>query len=591
MMAGIELQGSSMLKGLAISPGYALGRAHCLQHLQLDNVPATPVAADGIEAEVTRFQNALRQSRLEISQLLELPQIKSSLEIANIFQAHQTLIDDPDLSKEVIKRIRDRRLCLESVLSAVIKDYSEFFRKLPDPQFQGKAIDIMDIGRRILRNCQANSPISAQFQALDGIIIIAEDLTPSDIVGFDPKIIRGIAMAEGTATSHASILARSLGIPALIQVKHLLCEVKPGSFLIVDGNSGSLVVDPPANVVEEYQQAFIQFERQKRSIQDNLAQPATTRDGTQLRLYANIGQSQDVDAVLANQADGIGLYRTEFTYLIRRRFPTEDELLDIYWSVVERLGNADVVIRTIDLGGDKIPYLVGQSTEKNPELGWRAVRMALDLKDMFKTQLRAILRTCARSGRGNVRVLFPMISNLNELRRAKALLEETAAELKQDGVAVPDKIPVGTMIEVPSAALMAGRLVREVDFLSIGSNDLIQYTLAVDRTNSKVAHLYQPANPAVLRLIHEVVEAGSAAGKDVSLCGELAGDSRYTALLLGLGLRVFSMNAVFIPRVKQIVRSVSLPELRSRVLPLLDLDTADEIEEGIAKINAELGIL
>ncbi len=580
-----------MLKGLAISPGYALGRAHCLQHLQLDNVPATPVAADGIEAEVTRFQNALRQSRLEISQLLELPQIKSSLEIANIFQAHQTLIDDPDLSKEVIKRIRDRRLCLESVLSAVIKDYSEFFRKLPDPQFQGKAIDIMDIGRRILRNCQANSPISAQFQALDGIIIIAEDLTPSDIVGFDPKIIRGIAMAEGTATSHASILARSLGIPALIQVKHLLCEVKPGSFLIVDGNSGSLVVDPPANVVEEYQQAFIQFERQKRSIQDNLAQPATTRDGTQLRLYANIGQSQDVDAVLANQADGIGLYRTEFTYLIRRRFPTEDELLDIYWSVVERLGNADVVIRTIDLGGDKIPYLVGQSTEKNPELGWRAVRMALDLKDMFKTQLRAILRTCARSGRGNVRVLFPMISNLNELRRAKALLEETAAELKQDGVAVPDKIPVGTMIEVPSAALMAGRLVREVDFLSIGSNDLIQYTLAVDRTNSKVAHLYQPANPAVLRLIHEVVEAGSAAGKDVSLCGELAGDSRYTALLLGLGLRVFSMNAVFIPRVKQIVRSVSLPELRSRVLPLLDLDTADEIEEGIAKINAELGIL
>lgn len=580
-----------MLKGLAISPGYALGRAHCLQHLQLDNVPATPVAADGIEAEVARFQNALRQSRIEISQLLELPQIKSSLEIANIFQAHQTLIDDPDLSKEVIKRIRDRKLCLESVLSAVIKDYSEFFRKLPDPQFQGKAIDIMDIGRRILRNCQTNSPISAQFQSQDGIIIIAEDLTPSDIVGFDPKIIRGIAMSEGTATSHASILARSLGIPALIQVKHLLCEVKPGSFLIVDGNSGNLVVDPPTNVVDEYQQAFIQFERQKRSMQDNLAQPATTRDGTQLRLYANIGQSQDVDAVLANQADGIGLYRTEFTYLIRRRFPTEDELLDIYWSVVERLGNADVVIRTIDLGGDKIPYLVGQSIEKNPELGWRAVRMALDLTDMFKTQLRAILRTCAKSGRGNVRVLFPMISNLSELRRAKALLQETAAELKQDGIAVPEKIPIGTMIEVPSAALMAGRLVREVDFLSIGSNDLIQYTLAVDRTNSKVAHLYQPANPAVLRLIHEVVEAGAAAGKDVSLCGELAGDSRYTALLLGLGLRVFSMNAVFIPRVKQIVRSVSLPELRSRVLPLLELDTADEIEEGIAKINAELGIL
>lgn len=590
-MAGIELQGSFMLKGLAISPGYALGRAHCLKHLQLDNVPAKSVAESEVGAEVLRFQNALQQSRVEISQLLELPQIKSSLEIANIFQAHLTLIDDPDLSKEVTKRIRERNLCLESVLSAVIKDYSEFFRKLPDPQFQGKAIDIMDIGRRIFRNCQANSPISAQYAPQDGIIIIAEDLTPSDIVGFDPTVIRGLAMAEGTATSHASILARSLGIPALIQVKHLLCEVKPGAFLIVDGNSGSLVVDPPAKIVEEYQQALLQFEHQKRTIQANLSQPAMTLDGTQLRLYANIGQSQDVDAVLANQADGIGLYRTEFTYLIRRRFPTEDELLDIYWSVVERLGNADVVIRTIDLGGDKIPYLVGQSTEKNPELGWRAVRMALDLTDMFKTQLRAILRTCARSGRGNVRVLFPMISNLGELRRAKELLNETAEELRQAGVAIPDKIPVGTMIEVPSAALMAGRLVREVDFLSIGSNDLIQYTLAVDRTNSKVAHLYQPANPAVLRLIHEVVEAGASAGKDVSLCGELAGDSRYTVLLLGLGLRMFSMNAVFIPRVKQIVRSVSLPELRARVLPLLDLDTADEIEEGIGKLNAELGIL
>jgi len=579
-----------MLKGLAISPGYALGRAHCLQHLQLDNVPAKPIVENAIEAEVARFQQALQQSRIEITHLLELPQIKSSLEIANIFQAHLTLIDDPDLKKEVIKGIRDRKLSLESVLSVVIKDYSEFFRKLPDPQFQGKAIDIMDIGRRILRNCQSNSPLPTQFEQEEGIIIIAEDLTPSDIVGFDPKIIRGLAMSEGTATSHASILARSLGIPALIQVKHLLCEVKTGTFLIIDGNTGSIVVDPPAKIVDEYHEASLQFENQKRSMQETLSQPAMTRDGTRLRLYANIGQSQDVDAVLANQADGIGLYRTEFTYLIRRRFPTEDELFDIYWSVVERLGNADVVIRTIDLGGDKIPYLVGQSIEKNPELGWRAVRMALDLTDMFKTQLRAILRTCAKSGRGNVRVLFPMISNLSELRRAKYLLEETATELRATGLTIPDRIPVGTMIEVPSAALMAGRLVREVDFLSIGSNDLIQYTLAVDRTNSKVAHLYQPANPAVLRLIKEVVDAGASAGKSVSLCGELAGDSRYTALLLGLGLREFSMNAVFIPRVKQIVRAVSLPELRARVLPLLELDTADEIESSLAELNRELGI-
>ncbi|HNV72004.1 MAG TPA: phosphoenolpyruvate--protein phosphotransferase, partial [Candidatus Ozemobacteraceae bacterium] len=294
--------------------------------------------------------------------------------------------------------------------------------------------------------------------------------------------------------------------------------------------------------------------------------------------------------VLTNKADGIGLYRTEFTYLIRRRFPTEDELIEIYTSVMSRLGNSEVVIRTIDLGGDKISHLVNQPAEKNPELGWRAVRLSLDRLDIFRTQLRAILRTAATIGRQQAKILFPMISNLGELRRSQAFLHEVCDELKKEGVAIPTRILIGAMIEVPSAAILADKIAREVDFLSIGSNDLVQYTLAVDRTNSKVAHLYQPANPAVLRLLHQVIQAAEKNGKPLSICGELAGDSRYTLMLLGLGLRELSMNSVFIPRVKQVVRLISIEEARKAVLPLLELDTAEEIERELAQLNSRLGI-
>lgn len=579
-----------MLKGLAISPGYALGKAFCLKHFQLDSVPARTLAEDEIEPETQRFTQAIQAARQEIHQLTQLPQIKSSLEIANIFNAHLTLVEDPDLKKEVIKRIRDRRQNVEAVVSGVTRDYSDFFKTLPDPQFQEKAVDIMDIGRRILKNCQANSQLSSLSDLKEGVIVIAEDLTASDIVGFDPSKVLGLATAEGTATSHAAILARSLGIPALVQVKNLVSEVEHGSFVILDGNTGTMVIKPQEEVITEYQMAQATFESKKVAFRNDLAQPPITTDGVHIRLCANIGQAQDVDAVINNHADGIGLYRTEFTYLIRRRFPTEDELFDIYWSVVERLNGSPVVIRTIDLGGDKISHLVGNSGEKNPEMGWRAVRMSLERLDIFRTQLRAVLRVCAKSGKGNVRVLFPMISNIGELRRSKAFLEEVRQELAKEGLNVEVPIKIGAMIEVPSAALLVDKIAREVDFLSIGSNDLVQYTLAVDRTNSKVAHLYQPCNPAVLELLARTADAGHRHGKPVSLCGELAGDSRYSLLLIGLGLHELSMNAVFIPRIKHLIRSISADKIRKAVRPLLDLDTAEEIEEQLWKLNAEYGL-
>ncbi|MBF0499862.1 MAG: phosphoenolpyruvate--protein phosphotransferase [Candidatus Riflebacteria bacterium] len=588
--ANLKCKGFCMLKGLAISPGYALGKAYCLKHFQLDNVPARSIGAGEIEAEIARFSYAIQLARDEISQLTRLPQIRNSLEISNIFNAHLTLVDDPDLKKEVVKRIRERQLNVEAVVSGVAKDYSDFFRSLPDPQFQEKAVDVMDIGRRILKNCQDKMHMPGFSDLKEGVIVIAEDLTASDIVSFDTTKVLGLATAEGTATSHAAILARSLGIPALVQVKNLIQVVEQGEFIILDGNTGTLVIKPLNDVVEEYRVAHAAFESRKADYRATLTQPSVTKDDVKIRLCANIGQPQDVDAVITNGADGIGLYRTEFTYLIRRRFPTEDELVDIYWDVVQRLDGAEVVIRTIDLGGDKISHLVGHVGEKNPEMGWRAVRMSLDRLDIFRTQLRAIIRVCARCDHGNVKILFPMISNLGELRRSKTFLGEVRAELASEGIVVENKIPIGAMIEVPSAAILADKIAREVDFLSIGSNDLVQYTLAVDRTNSKVAHLYQPTNPAVLKLLHDVIVAGETRECPVSLCGELAGDGRYTLLLIGLGLRALSMNAIFIPRVKHAILSLSIAEIRPQVMAMLELDTAEEIDTALSKLNAHYGL-
>jgi len=580
-----------MLKGLAISPGYALGQIYCLRHIQLENIEASTVSPEEIAGEIDRFKTALEISRAEINQLLELPQIKSSLEISNIFQAHLTLIDDPDLQKEVTKRLTKQQQDVQSIVSSVIKDYSNFFRNLPDPQFQGKAIDIMDVGKRILKNCQKRKAHATTLEEMtEGVIIVAEDLTPSEIVGFNPSRIRGIAIEEGTPTSHASILARSLGIPALIQVKNLMRKAQNGNFAIIDSGSGELILDPDNLVKQRYAKELELFKQKQQRILEILSEPSVTLDDVSIELKANIGQLSDIDSVIANRASGVGLYRTEFAYLTRRTFPTEKELFDSYSEVIEKLNGARLVIRTIDIGGDKISHLMGNSMERNPELGWRAVRMAMDCEEVFSTQLRAILRAAGKAESGQVGILLPMISNIEELRKIKALISRLHEELINDGQTVPENIKIGIMVEIPSVALLAEKFAKEVDFFSIGSNDLVQYTLAVDRTNSKVSHLYQPTNPAVIRLISHVVKVANQQNVGVSLCGEMAGDVRYTILLIGMGLRELSMNAILIPAVKQIIRSVSCAEVEKLIQPLLNFDTAEEIEHALAKINHQLGI-
>ena len=581
-----------MLKGLAISPGFALGKSFCLKHTQLENIEPSTLDEGEIPTEISRFKTALSVSRNEIAQLLELPQIKSSLEISNIFQAHLTLIDDPDLEKEVVKRVTEQKQDVKSVISSVIKDYSDFFKNLPDPQFQGKAIDILDVGKRILKNCMKGTSGKKDINELnEGIIIVAEDLTPSEIVGFNPQMILGIVIEEGTPTSHASILARSLGIPALIQVKDLVKTIENDSTIIIDGNSGKLITSPNQKEIEKYTAQKEKFLEKQKRILENLAKPSETTDGIKVVLNANIGQMSDLDAVINNNAEGIGLYRTEFAYLTRRTFPTEQELFERYSAVLKRLDNSEVVIRTIDIGGDKISHLMGNSMERNPELGWRAVRMALDCEDVFCTQLRAILRTISEAKADKVKVLFPMISNLSELKKVKSLLTRVRNQLLEEGVNVPKDIKLGIMVEIPSVALLAEKFATEVDFFSIGSNDLVQYTLAVDRTNSKVSHLYQPTNPAVIKLIKNVVNVANKYNIGISLCGEMAGDSRYTLLLLGLGLKELSMNAVLIPGIKQIIRNCSFKQAQELIEPLLDLGTAEEVDMALDKLNRQLGIL
>ena len=586
------LQGLKKVKGLSISPGYALGKIYCLKHFQLENLPTENITVNDIDAEIERFKVALDISRNEITQMLDMPQIKSSAEISSIFQAHLTLIDDPDLCKEITKRIKEQQQDCQSAVSKVIKDYSTFFRNLPDPQFQSKAIDILDIGKRILKNCQkSKNPTTKMEELEEGMIVLAEDLTPSDMMTLDPSRILGIAIEEGTSTSHAAIMARSLGIPALIQVKDLMKKAKDGSFAIIDGSSEQIILNPDEKVKRKYQAEYKEYLNRQRRMYELLSEPSVTKDGVEILLKANVGQLSDIEQAVKNKSYGVGLYRTEFAYLTRRTFPTENELYETYSEAVTKLNGNPMVIRTIDLGGDKISHLTGNNVEQNPELGWRAIRISLECKELFETQLRAILRTAATSGKDLVSILFPMISSLEELSEAKKCLFEVKEKMLKEGIAVPEKLKIGMMVEVPSVAIMADLYAKEVDFFAIGSNDLVQYTLAVDRTNPKVTHLYKPTNPAVLYLISNIVKAANKNNIGVCICGEIAGDVKYTILLLGLGLRELSMNAVLIPAVKSIIRSISYSEVQKLIKPLLKMKSSTEIESELNRLNDKLGLL
>jgi phosphotransferase system enzyme I (PtsI) len=572
-MSGDKTREEIRFHGAGVSPGIAQGAIHVVRD-DLDDVARYRIEPAQIANEIGRFETALIQTRTQILEMQQKIAESIGAKDAGIFDAHLLVVEDRTLIDEVLRKLEADLCNVEWVFQEVATNYAETLSKIDDPYLRERALDIEDVTRRVIRNLQGKAPKT--FLALtEPHILVAHNLTPSDTATMNRERVLGIATDLGSRTSHTAIMARSLNIPAIVGLHDVTEKLETGQHVLLNGTDGLLVVDPTPETLARYGE----LESKRVQITKRLAElretKSTTRDGRHIVLSANIELPGDVDAVAANGAEGIGLYRTEFLYLNRTTLPTEDEQYETYRKVAERVSPDPLIIRTFDLGGDKLaPGAADVGDELNPFLGWRAIRFCLENVDIFKTQLRAILRASAV---GNVKIMFPMISGVDELRRALSVLAECKGELRRTGLTFRDTTEVGAMIEIPSAAISADVLAREVDFFSIGTNDLIQYAIAVDRVNERIAHLYEPTHPAVLRLLKMTADAARANDIWVGVCGEMAGDISLTPLLLGLGMDELSAGATLVPRVKRAVQSLTIPECRQLVDEVLDLQTPSEI--------------
>jgi phosphotransferase system enzyme I (PtsP) len=572
------------LSGLPVSPGFGRGRTHLLlPAVRFDEIAEQ--RADTPEPELARYRGARARSVEEVSQLKRrmfdrLPDFDHS-----IFDAHRMMLEDGTFNQRVEEEIRAGYVA-ETAVKHVVDGYVRTFADMTDDYLRDRAIDIKDIGQRLLRNLLGFEE-SAKTLSAD-TVLMAEELTLSDLSAVEHGRLKGIVLATGGVTSHASILAKSFEIPTVVGVDHLLGSVREGDEVVVDGNAGVVFVNPSVEVVREYERLDREYRAFNRELESLRDLPAETRDGRRVALYANIGLVADLGLAMRHGAEGVGLYRTELSFLTYREFPSEEEQVQLYARVVRAMDGRPVTIRTLDVGADKYPSYLRMPREDNPFLGWRSIRISLEMADLFKQQLRAILRTAAA---GRVRILFPMISSVEEIRRAKELLDEAKAELTAEGREFDPGIKVGMMVEVPSAIWLATQLIREVDFFSIGTNDLIQYLLAVDRNNRKVASLYEPLHPAVLAAIHEAVQAAKGAGKWVGMCGEMAADPLCTLVLLGMGLDDLSMGPFFVPVVKRVIRSVTYAAARSMVRDVLTMDAVKDVKGFLFDDIKRLGII
>jgi phosphotransferase system enzyme I (PtsI) len=560
-------------EGVGVSPGTACGKIHVVRD-DLDDVVRYRIAPSQVADEIGRFETALIQTRMQILEMQQRIAESIGAKDAAIFDAHLLVVEDRTLIDEVLRKLETDLCNVEWVFQEVSTRYAETLNKIDDPYLRERALDIQDVTKRVIRNLQGKAPKT--FLALsEPHILVAHNLTPSDTASINRANVLGVATDLGSRTSHAAILARSLNIPAIVGLHDITVKLETGQHVLLDGSDGLLVIDPAPETIAHYAEIESRRAKVTAKLKELRTTRSTTRDGHHIVLSANIELPEDVEAVAANGAEGIGLYRTEFLYLNRSELPTEQEQFETYRKVAERVRPEPLIIRTFDLGGDKLaPGTVDITDELNPFLGWRAIRLCLENIDIFKTQLLAVLRA---SSVGNIKIMFPMISGLEELRRAKAVLTECKEELRRSGVPLAEKIEVGAMIEIPSAAICANVLAPEVDFFSIGTNDLIQYALAVDRVNEKLAHLYEPTHPAVLRLLKMIAEAAHANNIWVGVCGEMAGDVALIPLLLGLGMDELSASATLVPRVKRAVQSLAIPECRELVEETLKLNTGSEI--------------
>jgi len=558
------------LKGIAASQGISFAKAYVFVEPDLT---VKEVKIEDVAAEIKRFEDAIEASKKELTIIKENALASLGADKAAVFEAHLLILDDPEFMGTVKTDIESKVINAEYAFKETSDMFISMFEAMDNEYMKERAADIRDVSKRILAHLLGvDLPNPSLID--EEVIVIAEDLTPSDTAQLNKKYVKGFATNIGGRTSHSAIMARSLEIPAVVGTSSITEDVKNGDILILDGLDGVVLVNPDEATTAEYKEKHAKFEAQKAEWAKLVTEKSVTKDGHEVILAANIGTPADLEGVKNNGGEAVGLYRTEFLYMGRDQLPTEDEQFEAYKAVLEGMGDKPVVVRTLDIGGDKeLPYL-DLPKEMNPFLGFRAIRLCLEEKDLFRTQLRALLRA---SVYGKLCVMFPMIATVQEFRAAKALFLEEKEKLVAEGIAVSNDIELGIMVEIPSTAVIADIFAKEVDFFSIGTNDLIQYTMAADRMSEKVSYLYQPYNPAILRLVKNVIEASHKEGKWTGMCGEMAGDSLAIPLLLGMGLDEFSMSATSILQARSQIKNLTLAEMKELVEKAVMRATTEEV--------------
>ena len=562
-----------MIKGIGASSGIAIAKAY---KLVMPDLTVTKVTVEDAEAEIKKFDDAMSQTAKELESIKEAAAKNLSAEEAAVFDAHALVLQDPELKTQVEDKIRNEKINADAALDEVANTFIAMFESMDDDYFRERAADIKDVSRRLLANLLGKSlPNPALID--EEVVIIADDLTPSDTAQLNKNLVRGFATNIGGRTSHSAIMARSLEIPAVVSCKTITDETNDADMVVLDGEAGIVIINPSDDEIKEYQakrEAFIAYKEELKKMKN---EKSVTLDDHHVELVANIGSPKDIQGVLDNGGEGVGLFRTEFLYMESAQLPTEEEQFNVYKEVLEGLEGKPAVVRTLDIGGDKEIEAIDLPKEMNPFLGVRAVRLCFQREDIFRVQLRALLRA---SVYGDLRIMFPMIATLDEFRKAKGILMEEKEKLISEGIEVSDTLQVGIMIEIPAAAVLADQFAKEVDFFSIGTNDLIQYTMAADRMNEQVSYLYQPYNPSILRLINNVIKAAHAEGKWAGMCGEMAGDQTAVPLLVGMGLDEFSMSATSVLRTRSLMKKLDTAKMEEYAnRALTECSTMEEVLE------------